>query len=198
MVILYIILIILALLIIISLLPARLIFLINSDGTVIELKYMFFKLRLYPSSKTKENVENGEAEKQKKKKQHSKNQFEILKSLFSDVIKTAKWLLHYIFCHAITIEELNIGATIGAPDPADTGMICGGAYAVIFQILGFMNQNMKLKKYEVDITPDFDNCIVSGGIYAILRTRIAHAFIILFMVLKLVIKYKQLSRRINK
>ncbi len=198
MVILYIILIILALLIIISLLPVRLVFLISSDGTVIDLKYMLFKLRLYPSPKVKENAKNSEEEKQKKTNQHSKKQFEILKNLSGDIIKTAKKVLSYIFHHAITIEELNISAKIGTGDPADTGLICGGAYATIFQVLGFMKQNMKLKKHNVEISPDFDERIVSGGIYAKLHTRIAHAFIILFIVLKLVIKYKQLSRRINK
>ncbi len=198
MVILYIILIILALLIIISLLPARLEFLINSDGTVIDVKYVFIKLRLYPSSGVKENSQSSEDEKQKKKKQHSKKQFEILKSLFGDIIKTAKKLLSYIIHHAITIENIDINAKVGTSDPADTGIICGGAYASIFQVLGFIKQNMKLKKYNVKILPDFDNCIVKGRMYAVLRTNIAHIIVILFIVLKLVMKYKKLSRRINK
>ncbi len=198
MIVLYIILIILALLLIISLLPVRLVFVINSDGATIDLKYMFFKIKLYPSSKAKSKVEDKEVAKEKTNKQRSKNQFDVLKGLLGEILKSAKRLIHYIFCHAITIEELNISAKVGTDDPADTGIICGSAYAVIFQVLGTMSHHMKLKKHNVDISPDFDNCAISGGLYALLRTRIAHALVILYIVLQLIIKYKLLSRRINK
>ncbi len=198
MIVIYIILIILALLLILCLLPVRLVFLINSDGATIDLGYMFLKMRLYPSLKTKHKAENNKKTEEEKKKKESNKQFEISKELFGEIIKTTKRLLRYIFHHAITIEELNISATVGTSDPADTGIICGSAYAAIFQALGFMKQNMKLKKFNVDISPDFDNCTISGGMYTVLRTRIARAFIMLYIILQLATKYKLLSRRINK
>ncbi len=198
MIVLYIVLIILALLITVSLIPARFVFLINSDGTTIDLGYAFFKSRLYPTQKPKNRDTENKETKETENKQQSKKQFVILKDLFDEIIKTSKQILHYIFAHAITIEELTISATVGTSDPADTGMVCGSAYAAIFQVLGFMKQNMKLKKHSVDIIPDFDNCVVKGGLHAILHTNLAHVLIISFMLLPLIIKYKLLSRRIKK
>ena len=199
---LYIILIILAILLILLLLPARCIFLINSDGSSIDLKYAFFKFHLYPSSKTGRGVVKDEEKKTakdtKKTSDNKKNQFDILKNMLGDIIKYAKKIIKYIFHNAITIEKLNISAHIGTGDPADTGIICGSAYASVFGALGFLSKHTKLKEHSVDIIPDFDNTVISGGLYAVLRTRIAHILILLTMVLKLIGKYKTVSRRINK
>ncbi len=198
---LYIILTILAILLILSLLPARCIFLINSDGSSIDIKYAFFKFHLYPSSKTGRGVVKDEEKKtasETKASEGKKNQFNILRNMLDDIIKYAKRIIKYIFHNAITIEKLNISAHIGTGDPADTGIICGGAYASVFGVLGFLSKHTKLKEHSVDISPDFDNTVISGGLYAILRTRIAHILILLTMVLKLIGKYKTISRRINK
>ena len=199
---LYIILIILAILLILSLLPARCIFLINSNGSSIDIKYAFFKFHLYPSSKTGRGVVKDEEKKTskdtKKTSDDKKNQFDILKSMLGDIIKYAKKIIKYIFHNAITIEKLNISAHIGTGDPADTGIICGSAYASVYGALGFLSKHTKLKEHSVDVFPDFDNTVLSGGLYAILRTRIAHILILLTMVLKLTGKYKTISRRINK
>ena len=187
--------IIVALLIAISLVPARCTILINSDGAQIDIKYLFLKLCLFPREKNVVKVENENEE--TKKKSNKKKQFDILTAMLGDIIKTTKRLLGYIFHYAVTIEELSISAAIGTKDPADTGMLCGGAYAVIYQTIGMLNAHTKIKRHSVEISPDFENEVISGGLFAVIRTRIAHLIIILFMLLKLITKYITISRRIK-
>ena len=106
--------------------------------------------------------------------------------------------MRYIAHHAITIENLNISAKIGTGDPADTGIICGAAYSVIYQLIGTLSAAMKLKDHNVIIDPDFDNSEFSAGIYVHLRTRLAHLIILALFLAKLLIKYKYIQTRYER
>lgn len=202
MIILYIILIIAALIMLLLLLPARCVIMLNSDGGEILLKYLFFKYRLYPSGEIKRDVEKDikeekEEEKKDDKSGNVKRQLKILRTLISDILKTLKRLLKYTVNHAVTVEQFSISAVFGTEDPASAGMLCGMAYSAVYSAITVMQNNMKLKNYSVNITPDFYNSVFSGGVYIRIRTRIAHMIVLLFTLLNLVIKYILTARKIT-
>lgn len=201
MIILYILLIITAVFLLLILAPARCILVINSDGGEITLKYLFLRIKLYPSEKKKSNTEKEEKKEEKtknKKNADIKNLIKTANSIKSNLFKTLSKLLRYISRHAVTIEELNISSRFGTGDPANTGMLYGAANAALYGIIGKLKSTMKLKKHNITLEPDFDNTVFSAGLYMRLRTRIVHMFYLLCILLNLVIKYRSAARRLNK
>ena len=156
----------------------RLCFSVDGDNTI-ELRYGFLKFRILPKKAGKEIVEEveeeaGEKPEKPKKKQDVKKLLRILKAVYKDLKNGLFKILGYIIKRAVTIHELNISADYGFDDPMKTGMATGAANAAVYNIIGLLNKNMKLKKWSVSLNPDFNEEKMKAGVYAVLGTNVLH------------------------
>lgn len=56
---------------------------------------------------------------------------------------------------AFLFEELFVAMTVGAGDSAETAIKYGKTCSAAFPAMGYIVSNMRVKKYSIDITPDF-------------------------------------------
>lgn len=194
---LYIALITAALLGLLMLLPVTAIitFAAKSDENEITIRYLFFKLKIFPADEKKGKKEPGEKEeKPKKDKKGVVNQLWISRS-------ELKWgitkLLGYIIKHAIIVKELNISARFGFDNPMNTGLAAGAVNGLAYNIIGLLDRHARLRKWSVNLEPDFDNPCMEAGAYCLLQTRIAHIFPLAVIFLRAYLKIKNKMKTNN-
>lgn len=162
----------------------------TGDDNEIILKYLFFKVKLLPKTFTKDiGEEASKKNKGKKTKRTDKNKH--LRNLIDrkDDAKDGIFsLVRYIIDHALTVEELNISASFGLFDAMQTGILTGALNAFVYNIIGILDRNTKLKKWDVNLTPDFDNAVFKGGIYCVLRTTPMHLLAFSTILLRAIFK----------
>ena len=186
-------------LLIILLIPIHAVIHFNSEGGEAYIKILFFKIRLYPSKAKKvSQATDTSPKKEDKQKADYVPLIKLIIKLLNDIKKCIGEVLDYIVRYAIKIDELNIGISFGTGDPMYTGILCGAIYPFIYNSLSVLKRNKLLNRHHTSITPDFDNAIIKAGIYARLKTNAMHILVIIFIVLKLVIKFLRLRRRLNK
>ncbi len=196
-----IILIILILLALVFTIPIKFEAAINTEGAEIKIKYLFFKFTLFPVDKSEKADKTKKKSKNKSKTPSDKNSKKQLKFLYyfkNDLVSSIKKIVNYVLSHAIIIKKLNINIKIGTGDPADTGMLCGGLYSFVYSAIGLLQASTKLKDHNVIIDPDFENTSFQAGAYALLSTRLAHIFVLLITLIRLLIKYKSAKKRYER
>lgn len=187
---LYIAMIIIAIIGLVILLPitAVISFSVNSDENEITISYLFLKLKILPAGEKKDKPKKDKE--QEKPKKDSKG---IVSSVWvsrSEIKWGVSKLLYYVIHNAIIVKELNISAQFGFDNPMNTGLASGALNAVVYNIIGLLDRHARLKKWSVDLKPDFDNTCMLAGVYCKLRTRIAHVFPLAVILLRTFIKIK--------
>lgn len=82
---------------------------------------------------------------------------------------------------AFLFEELYVSLTVGSGDSADTAVKYGKVCAAAFPAMGFIVSNMRAKKYNIEITPDFIRGSNSARMHvkaAVIPLRLINAVII--------------------
>lgn len=187
---LYIAMIIIAIIGLVILLPitAVISFSVNSDENEITIRYLFLKLKILPAGEKKDKPK-----KDKKEEKPKKDSKGIVGSVWvsrSEIKWGVSKLLYYVIHNAIIVKELNISAQFGFDNPMNTGLASGALNAVVYNIIGLLDRHARLKKWSVDLKPDFDNTCMMAGVYCKLRTRIAHVFPLAVILLRTFIKIK--------
>ncbi len=107
---------------------------------------------------------------------------------------------------AFTFEELYIALTVGAGDSAETAIKYGKTCSAAFPAMGYIVSNMRVKKYNLDINPDF----IYGSNTAKLHTQISVvpirllnagmivAFELLFKVVLKLLKHSKVKPKVEK
>lgn len=152
------------------------------DGTfALEVQWLFIKKRIYPETeeekikKEQKEAKKAEKEKKKPKKEEKLKDPNAYKSgnIFSDfyknqgfsatieLIKTAAAQLGGFLkgvYRAFTIENLVVLLKVAAnDDAAQTAIKYGKVCSAIYPSIGFICSNMKVRKYDVNVAPDFIN-----------------------------------------
>lgn len=129
------------------------------------------------AKRKKKALKKAEAEKKKKKEQEDKPPDETVKepkakkdnvikryyrnrglSGFIELIKALANALGGMgkrVVKAFRFDELYISLTVGSSDSAETAIKYGKVCAEVFPVMGFIVSNMKVGKYNLEITPDF-------------------------------------------
>lgn len=82
---------------------------------------------------------------------------------------------------AFLFEELYVSLTVGSGDSADTAVKYGKVCSAAFPAMGFIVSNMRVKKYNIEITPDFIRGSNSARMHvkaAVIPLRLINAVII--------------------
>lgn len=189
---LYIALIIIALLGLLLVLPvtAVIAFSASGDENEITVRYLFFKLKIFPAGEKKKKDEKESGEKEEKPKKDKKGVVSQVWISRSELKWGITKLLGYIVKHAIIVKELNISARFGFDNPMNTGLAAGAANGLVYNIIGLLDRHARLKKWSVNLEPDFDKACMEAGVYCRLNTRIAHIFPLAVIFLRAYIKVK--------
>ena len=198
---LYVLLTISAILGLIAYIPIRIQISVNADEKSVILKYAFLKMILYPPSE-KKSAEKSAVPKENNEKKEKKLGFDFAIGLWgkckNEVFLFLSKFTSYLVKHGIKIYELNISGYFGVVDPAYTGMLCGAIYSAVYNFIGKLTAKGILKKYGVNLTPDFDNECLKLGVYAELRTRFLHCIILLTIALKHGLRLLKIYRKRRK
>ena len=197
----YILLIISALFALILVIPVRVFITVNLSEQEVKLRYAFLKLTLYPKPQTKGKSDKGnkkEEPEKEKRKFDLKFVFKLLTESKDVITEFLEKFISYLIKRSIKVSELNIGGKFGTGDPAYTGMLCGGVYASVYNIVAKLENAAGLKKHEVNLNPDFDNACFSFGAYAELTTRLWHFLVMMIIALKYGIKFILIYRKLRK
>ena len=153
---------------------------VHYEGDVaVSIKWLFIKINILPKQEKKPKKEKKKKEKKKEKKEEEpKKEDETVKepkkkkgdNMFVrfyknrgvdgvvQLLKDAVAALGGMFGRigrAFTFEELYIDLKIGGADSADTAIKYGEVCAGAFPAMGLFINKARVKKYSIDISPDF-------------------------------------------
>lgn len=176
-----------AILIIILLIPFKGRVYIKYDNNDIDCNfelYLFFIRIKLPHGKRKQD-DADKSHKSEQKTEDNKNKggkiwgaIKTVTDNLPQIKKIISAILGYIFKHLIKIKEFAVHAEIGVDDAMNTALIYGALSGFVYNILGIMDEYMRLKKYDVDIKPDFNIPHIRAEVKAILSTNILHLIIL--------------------
>lgn len=158
------------------------------DDVELTVKWLFLKFQIFPE---KENKKPKKEKKKKEKKPKEEAADESVKppkekkdnilkrfynnkgfggvmQLIRDTMSALKGMFGRII-KAFVFDELYISMNVGAGDSAETAIKYGKVCAEVFPAMGFIVANAKVKKYNLEITPDF----IKGENSARLHTKIS-------------------------
>ncbi len=162
------------------------------DDVAVSVKWLFIKINILPKHEKKPKKEKPKKEK-KKKEEKPKEESEIVKEpkkkkkgdnmfvrfyknrgvggvvqLLKDAAKALGGMFGRIG-RAFLFEELYVSLDIGGGDSADTAIKYGKVCAAAFPAMGLIVNKARVKKYNLEITPDF----IYGKTAARLHTKIS-------------------------
>ncbi len=193
----YIILIIIAVIMLLMLLPADLVIHISYNDSkirnAINIRYAFFKFKIYPPDKGDKKIE-----KEDKNVNKDIPVMKLIKAIYKELKEDIKRLGVYIIKRAVRIKELNISAKFGVGEPMYTGILSGTVNAVVYNAVAFLDRHMTLDKWNVSLDADFDNACLDAGVYIKIRTRILYAVRLGIMAVPVLRKLKKINGRIKQ
>jgi hypothetical protein len=136
----------------------------------VNIEYLFLSFQVFPKKPPKKNkrkdAENDEEEKKfkivnfKKFISFVQRMIKLVSGIIKDILKKSK------------INLLKIKIVVGSDDAAQTAIQYGEACAIVGSALGFIKAIMPIKKYNINITPDFTNAEFSLNLNIIISVRI--------------------------
>lgn len=158
------------------------------DEAELTVKWLFLKFQIYPEKvKDKHKKEKKKKEKPpeekpadesvkppKEKKDNMLKRFyrtkglEGVMQLIRDTVAAIKGMFGRII-KAFVFDELYVSLDVGAGDSAQTAIKYGKVCAEVFPAMGFITTNLKVKKYNLEVTPDF----ITGKNNARVHTKIS-------------------------
>lgn len=168
----------------------------TSNAEVI-LKYGFITYKLYPKKKekSKEEKEEDKPEKEPLSFEQKKQEIEKYIRIFNNIKGDVSRVLTYMTKRAVVFDNIEIKSEFGFEDAMQTGIFTGIYNGFVYSILGVIHNNSKLKKMDVNLSPNFDKKCFYNRFCCILHIKTVHIMIIAFKVLKIYRKIKKEGRK---
>ena len=188
------------------------------DDVAVSLKWLFLKFNILPKHEKEEKPKKEKKKKEENPKEESEvipepkkkkqdNMFvrfyrnrgvEGVVQLLKDAAKAIGGMFKRIG-RAFLFEELIISLTVGAGDSAETAIKYGKTCSAAFPAMGLIVSTMRVKKYNIEIKPDFINgknvarlhTQVSVRPIKLINAVIAVAFELLFKVVLKLLKHSK-------
>lgn len=201
------------------------------DDVALDIGWLFLKFKVLPKKDKPDKPKKKKKEKKKKEKpkeDESENKDETVKEpkqkkdnmfirfyhnrgvegvleLLKEVELALKGMFRRIF-QAFGIKELYISMTVGAGDSAETAIKYGKTCEVAFPAMGYIVSNMRVGKYNIEITPDFIYGSNSARIHTqitvvplrLINAVIIVAFQLLFKVVLKLLKHSKVKTKVEK
>lgn len=201
------------------------------DDVALDIGWLFLKFRVLPKKEKPDKPKKKKKEKKKKeepKEEESGKKDETVKEpkakkdnmfvrfyrnkgvegvlqLLKDTVNALNGMFRRIF-RAFKFEELYISMTVGAGDSAETAVKYGKTCSAAFPAMGYIVSNMRVGKYNIEITPDFLYGSNSARIHTqisavplrLINAVIVVAFQLLFKVVFKLLKHSKAKKSVEK
>lgn len=123
------------------------------------------------SEKNKCKKKKGSANAARNPKQEGKKKLSLGEKieLFKETVSIA-WSAVKAIAKRITVTRFSLDCRVSTDDAAQTAILYGTACAAVSALLAFVNENLKVKKQDISVYPDFTQ--QKSYVYADLRIRI--------------------------
>ena len=141
-----------------------------------KIKYGFITIM----KKKQKDKADTQSEKSKKKKKKDKPKpkpkvsdiIRFLKTNIKDIKRLFKDVLRYSTKRLVRIDKLSIISRLGTDDAMNTALSYGGASAVLFNGIGVLEKQIRIKRTQIDFQPDFTEEKIFLEFECIIRTKI--------------------------
>ncbi len=188
------------------------------DDVELSVRWLFLNIKILPKKEDTEKKKKKKPEKEKKPKEESeivkepkkKKQDNMFVRFYrnrgvSGVVQLLKDAANAVggmfkrIGRAFLFEELYISLTVGAGDSAETAIKYGKTCSAAFPAMGLIVSTMRVKKYNIEINPDFINGSNSARLHTQISVRpiklinavIIVAFELLFKVVVKLLKHSK-------
>lgn len=157
----------------------------SEDGVSLAIRWAFLKFNILPKKEKKKKKPKKEKKKKEKKKKEEPEKEEDKKkdekipepkkkndNIFvryyrnngvSGTIELLERLMKALggmfrgIGRAFTVEEIFISLFVGAGDSAETAIKYGKTCSKVYPIMGYLVDNLRIRKYNLEVSPDFIN-----------------------------------------
>lgn len=191
--------ILLAVMLVLLLIPIRLEFDYKKDAVTnkvtLDLKYMFFKFRLFKDKDKKPKKAKPQKEKEPFSFEREKRKIEGYIKTFESIKDDAETILDYAASRAAVFDNVEIETEFGFEDAMHTGIFTGILNGFVYSVLGFIHHKSNLKKMNVNIQPVFGNICFNLHVRCILHLKNVHIIVVAVNVLRLIRKLRSKEGR---
>lgn len=139
-----------------------------------KIKYGFITIKK-KKQKSHNETETDSAPKKKTKNKPS-NIIRFIKTNIKDIKRLISDVLKYTSKKLVIIEMLSLKSHIGTDDAMNTALSYGSASAVLYNSLGVLEKQVKIKHIDIDFQPDFTQEKIFIEFTSIIRTKIYNVF----------------------
>ena len=139
-----------------------------------KIKYGFITIKK-KKQKSHNETETDSAPKKKTKNKPS-NIIRFIKTNINDIKRLISDVLKYTSKKLVIIEMLSLKSHIGTDDAMNTALSYGSASAVLYNSLGALEKQVKIKHMDIDFQPDFTQEKIFIEFTSIIRTKIYNVF----------------------
>lgn len=139
-----------------------------------KIKYGFITIKK-KKQKSHNETETDSAPKKKTKNKPS-NIIRFIKTNIKDIKRLISDVLKYTSKKLVIIEMLSLKSHIGTDDAMNTALSYGSASAVLYNSLGALEKQVKIKHMDIDFQPDFTQEKIFIEFTSIIRTKIYNVF----------------------
>lgn len=138
-----------------------------AETATVDVSYLFLKFRLYPGKPKQEAPKQEEEKKEEEKPQQTKKKGpNILQRFYQNqgvggILALLQNTMHAMggmfgrFFRQFIIHDLYLDMCVGGKDAAKVAKQYGQASAVVFPAIGYLCTHMKVRRYDIDVSPDF-------------------------------------------
>ena len=139
-----------------------------------KIKYGFITIKK-KKQKSHNETETDSAPKKKTKNKPS-NIIRFIKTNIKDIKRLISDVLKYTSKKLVRIEMLSLKSQIGTDDAMNTALSYGSASAFLYNSLGALEKQVKIKHMDIDFQPDFTQEKIFIEFTSIIRTKIYNVF----------------------
>ena len=147
-----------------------------------KIKYGFITIKK-KKQKSHNETETDSAPKKKTKSKPS-NIIRFIKTNIKDIKRLISDVLKYTSKKLVIIEMLSLKSHIGTDDAMNTALSYGSASAVLYNSLGALEKQVKIKHMDIDFQPDFTQEKIFIEFTSIIRTKIYNVSGLAWLILR--------------
>lgn len=184
------------LLFIVLLLCVKISFIMKYDDVFeLEVRWLFIRYKLYPPKEKKDEKKDKNVKKEPKKDSKPKKEKKpnIIKKFYEnqgltgliELISATASAVNGVFKRlfkSIIIHSMHIAMQVAGEDSAKTAVKYGEVCAAVFPAMGLICSTMRVKRYRIDIYPDFigsENKAYFNAVVSVIPIKIINAAVIL-------------------
>ncbi len=139
-----------------------------------KIKYGFITIK--KKKQKSHNETKTDSAPKKKTKNKPSNIIRFIKTNIKDIKRLISDVLKYTSKKLVIIEMLSLKSHIGTDDAMNTALSYGSASAVLYNSLGVLEKQVKIKHIDIDFQPDFTQEKIFIEFTSIIRTKIYNVF----------------------